>query len=146
MSYLVSRLKTVAVVLLIFAVYLALPYSFRQHYGDAAFTALFCVGNTLFILPEIYFRRRIPALGMRKRRNLTINWAGLLASSAVAAAYAQYEGAKGHMVPLRRAYVSTGIVLGIVVFFATYVLLCIAYRIFKTNAQAEHHQYQQTRN
>jgi len=137
MSYLASRLKTFAVVLLIFVIYLALPYSFRQHHGDAAFTALFCVGNTLSILPEIYFRRRIPALGMRKRRNLAINWAGLLASTAVAAAYAQHESAKGHMLPLRRAYISTGIVFGIVVFWATYVLLCVIYRVFKAKAQAE---------
>jgi hypothetical protein len=86
MSYLTSRLKTLGVVLLIFAIYLALPNSIRQHYGDAAFTALFCVGVTLYISPASFFRRRIPALGMRKRRNLARNWAGLLASTGVAAA------------------------------------------------------------
>jgi hypothetical protein len=147
MSYLADRLKTLGVVLLIFAIYLALPYSIRQHYGDAAFTALFCLGMTLYILPATYFRRSIPALGMRKRRNLARNWVGLLASTGVAAAYAQHESAKGHTIPLRRnGSVSTGIVVGVVVFWATYLLLWIIYRKFIANAQPEHHLHDQTSN
>jgi len=147
MSYLTSRLKELGVVLLIFAIYLALPNSIRQHYGDAAFTALFCVGNTLSISPATFFRRSIPALGMRKRRNLARNWAGLLASTGMAAAYAQYESAKGHTIPLRRnGSVSTGIVFGVVVFWATYLLLWIIYRKVIANAQPEHHLHDQTYN
>src|SRR5262245_53012974 len=147
MSYLTRRLKDLGFVLLIFAIYLALPNSIRQHYGDAAFTALLCAGITLSTSPATFFRRSIPALGMRKRRNLAINWAGLLASTGVAAAYAQHEGVKGHTIPLgRNADVSTGIAFGVVVFWATYLLLWIIYRKLIANARPDHHLHDQTCN
>jgi hypothetical protein len=146
MSYLATRLKALPFALLVLVIYIALPNSIRQHYDDAAFTALLCVGTTLYSSPDTYFRRSIPALSMRKRRNLAINWAGLVASTGVAAAYAQHKSAKGHMVRWRSGYVSRGIVLGVLVFWATYLLLWIAYRLFRANAQPEHHLHRENHN
>ena len=130
MSYLANRLRGLPIALLVLAVYVALPSAFRKHWGDAAFTALMCLGLTLYSSPNTYFRRRIPALGKRRRRNLAANWTGLLTSTGVAAAFAQHESATGRMILWRSGrYLPRGIVLGPLVFFVTYFVLWLAYRV-----------------
>lgn len=64
-----------------------------------------------------------------RKRNLAVNWAGLLASTAAAAAYAQHESATGRMVRWKRGYIPRGIVVGILVFLATYFVLWFAYHL-----------------
>jgi len=89
-----------------------------------------CLGLTLYASPETYFRRRIPALGKRKRRNLVANWTGLLVSAAVAAAFAQHESTTGRMILWRSGrYLPRGIVVGPLMFLITYLMLLLAYRI-----------------
>jgi hypothetical protein len=130
MSYLKNRLDGLPVAVVIMAIYIALPDSFRQRWGDASFTVLMCLGITLSVSPKTFFRGSIPALGKRKRRNLVVNWAGLVASTAVAAAYSQHESAKGLMVLLRRGrYLPRAIVLGPLVFGITYLVLWATYRV-----------------
>jgi hypothetical protein len=125
-----DRLKALPVVMLIFLAYLSLPNSFTQTYGDAAFTALLCLGCTLYASHESYFLGSIPALGRRRRRNLVINWTGLLASVAVGAAFAQHESYKGKLVEYRSGrYIERSIVFGVLVFFVTYFILWLGYRI-----------------
>src|SRR5262249_39519431 len=89
MSYFTNRVRALPVVLLFFAIFLALTSSFRQYWGDSAFTLLMCVGMALYASPEVYFRRG--ALRGGRKRNLAANWSGLLASALVAAAFVQHE-------------------------------------------------------
>ena len=134
MSYLANRLRDLPIALLVLAAYVALPSAFRKHWGDAAFTALMCLGITLYSSPETYFRSGIPALGRRKRRNLVANWAGLLTSTVVAAAFAQHESAVGQTILWRHGqYLPRGIVLGPLVFFITYFVLWLAYRVIASS-------------
>jgi hypothetical protein len=129
MSYLANRLRGLPVALLIVAVYFALPSAFRKHWGDAAFTVLMCLGLTFSASPETYFRRRIPALEKRKKRNLVANWTGLLVSTAVAAVFAQHESMTGRMILWRPGqYLPRGFVLGPLVFFITYFVLWLVFR------------------
>ena len=130
MSYIADRVKDFGVGLFVLAIYIALPRSFRLHFGDAAFTALACLVITLSTSPETYFRRAISAPGKRRPRNLAINWAGLLVSLGLAAAYAQHESPKRQMFRWRHGEVPRAIVLGILVFIATYFLLWVVYRRF----------------
>jgi hypothetical protein len=129
MSYFANRLRWLPIALLVSAVYVALPSAFRKHWGDAAYTALLCLGISLYSSPETYFRRSIPALGKRKRRNLVANWTGLLTSTTVAAAFAQHESATGQAILWRPGrYLPRGIVLGPLVFFITYFVLWLVFR------------------
>lgn len=142
MSYQADKLQGLAIAILIFAIYLAIPSSIRKHWGDAAFTALMCLGVTLSSSPETYFRRRIPSLGKTKRRNLAANWIGLLISTGVAAAFAQHEGKTGRMILWRHGqYLPRGIVLGPLVFLITYFMLWLAYRVL---ASSDRHVNQST--
>lgn len=133
MSYFANRLQGLLSALLILAVYVALPSAFRKHWGDAALTALMCLGFTVSSWPNTYLSRRIPALGKRKNRNLVANWMALLISTGVAAAFAQHESATGRMILCRRGqYLPRGIVLGPLVFFpTTYFVLWLLYRVLR---------------
>ncbi len=127
MSYLENRLRAIPFALLIGAIYIALPNALTQHYGEATFTALLCLGMMLYTSPATYFRRDLPGWTKRKKRNLPVNWAGLLASTAVAAAVAQHERGTGQMVRWGRRD-SAGIFLGLLAFLVTYFVLWLAYQ------------------
>lgn len=134
MSYLADRLQGFALALLILAIYVGLPSGLRKHWGDAAFVALMCCGVTLSTSPETYFRRRIRALGKPRLRNLAANWTGLLASTGVAAAFAQHESKTGRMILWRHGqYLPLAIVLGPLIFLITYFVLWFAYRVFSSS-------------
>lgn len=135
MSYFTDRIRFLPVAFLILAIYVALPNSFTQHWGDATYLALSCLGIALYLSPETYFRCRI---SKRNKRNLVVNWIGMLASTAVAAAYAQHESANGQVVRWRHGNVPRGVAYGYLVFVATYFLLWLAYRM-ASRERVKHH-------
>lgn len=129
MSYLENRLRALPVALLMLAIYIALPNALTRHYGEATFTVLLCVGLMLYTSPATYFRRDLPGWTKRKKRNLAANWAGLLASTAVATAVAQHESGTGQVVRWGRRDHSAAMLLGLLAFLVTYFVLWLGYHL-----------------
>lgn len=125
MSYFGNRLRALPVALLVIAIYAVLPSSFKHHWGDATYVSLFCLSGALCFWPEAYFRRRIA--GERRKRNLAVNWAALLASTAVAAAFAQHESATLGLFRGEDWHARVEMYLALFVFAVTYCALWFVY-------------------
>jgi hypothetical protein len=111
--------------LLVFAIFIALPNSLTNHWGDATFVSLFCLSVAIFYWPEAYFRRRIA--GGRRKRNLAANWTILMASTGAAAAFAQHESATLGFFRGKRWQTRVEMYLALFVFLATFCALWFVY-------------------
>ena len=125
MSYFADRLRALPVALLTFAIFIALPNSLTDHWGDATFVSLFCISGAIFYWPDAYFCGR--KAGGSRKRNLAANWTILMVSTGAAAAYAQHESATSGLFHGTRAHARLEIVLSTLLFVATFCALWFVY-------------------
>ena len=125
MSYFADRLRALPVALLVLAIFIALPNSLIDHWGDATFVSLFCLSGAIFYWPEAYFRRGIA--GGRRKRNLAANWTILVVSTGAAAAYAQHESATLGLFRGTRWQTRVEMYLALFVFLVTFCALWLVY-------------------